>query len=330
MTTYPYLELDCIYIDNSVMKMLPPEIAYRYHALPVATDGKKVTVAMAAPGDQVASRAVKAVIGAPVCLIQADVEEIDNRLTEVWPDNTPPLKFLFWPQTKETNRSYNIAKGIARSLQSNLVRIECPGMGKESLVGLQEAIQQEQPDLLILEANHPSKLCNELTGRKLSKVETRRPDLLFLPPKSNLPLKKLLLVLPNNADGFAEASFWVLRLSQTIRVDVTILPVLPPVPLCYGSFLQHSLGSLLEGNDPLGKNMRLLSKQFSRESISAHYKLREGDPFNQIRDEIIISDPDLIIMPATPRQGREYWFCTDLAGILFKCLTKPILITQQN
>ena len=330
MTEYPYLALDCIHTDLAVMKLLPPEIAFRYHALPVATDGNKVTVAMAAPDDQAASSAIQSVIDAPVCLIQADEEDIDHRLDEIWPQILKKMNFLFWPLTAESNRSYNIAKGIARSLKANLVRIDCPGEGQDSIIGLRRAIHQEEPDLLIVKADHPSKLCRELSSRKGKNAEIGLPDLLILLPDPTLPIKKLLKVLPDSGSGCEKAASWVIRLSQTCRLNVTILPILPPIPLCYGSFLYHNLVSLFAGSDPLGINMRSISNQFSRNNISANYILRDGDPLNQIRDEIAFFNPDLIILPASPRQGRDFWFSTDLAGMLFKCITKPILITQQN
>ncbi len=330
MTTFPYIELDCLCLDRAVIELLPPEIAYRYHALPVATDGNKVTVAMAKPEDQAASCAIQSVINAPLCLIRADVEEIDHRLDEVWPEIPKQMKFLFWPLTTESDRSFNIAKGIARTLQANLQRNECPGKGKDSIIGLHKAIMQEEPDLLIIEADHPSRLCRELSGWKKNDLEAGQPDLLILPPEPTLPIKKLLVVLPDNGLGCEKVSSWIIRLSQSSKIDVTILPVLPPIPLCYGSFLHHDLAALLAGSDVLGRNMRLLSNRISRNNISANYKLREGDAFDQIRDEISTLDPDLIIMPSSPQQGREFWFCTDLAGMLFKCMTKPILIINQN
>ena len=308
--------------------MLPREIAYRYHALPVATDGKKVTVAMAAPDDQVASCAIQSILDSPVCLIQADEEDINHHLDQVWPQNPTVMKFLFWPLTAESNRSFNIAKGIARSLLANLVRIDCPGNGQDSIIGLRKAIHQEKPDLLIVEANHPSRLCRELSSRKEKKGVALLPDLLILPSDPNLPINKLLLVLPDSGSGSDKAASWVIRFSESSMVDVTILPILPPVPLCYGSFLQHNLASLLAGSDTLGLNMRSITNQFSRENISANFKLREGNPFNQVRDEISLSDPDLIILPSSPHKGREFLFGTDLAGMLFKSISKPILITN--
>lgn len=189
---------------------------------------------------------------------------------------------------------------------------------------------QEEPDLLIFEADHPSKLCRELSGWKENDLETGHPDLLILPPEPTLPIKKLLVVLPDNGSGCEKAGSWIIRLSQSRRIDVTILPVLPPIPLCYGTFLRHNLAALLAGSDDLGKNLRLLSSRISRENVTANYKLREGEAINQIRNEISTLDPDLIIMPSGPQQGWASWFCSDLAGVLFKWMTKPILILNQN
>jgi len=329
MATYPFIELECIRMDRKIVKLLPPEIAYRYHALPVATDGNKITVAMATPDDQAASCAVQSVINAPICLIRADLEEIDHRLDEVWPKNFEKMKFLFWPLTNESNRSYNIAKGIARSFQATLVRIEYPGKGQDSINKLLGAIKLEKPDLLVAMADNPSKLYRELASWKKRNIDATHPDLLILPSKPTLPIKNLLLVLPDSGTGCKKAGYWITRLSQSRKIDVTILPVLPPIPLCYGSFLRHNLATIMEGSDPLGNNMRVLSSQISRKNISADYKLREGDPFDQIRDEISTLDPDLIIMTSNPHQARDSWFCTDISGMLFKCIAKPILMTNQ-
>ena len=51
MAMASFLELGLVKSYKSVMRLIPPEIAYRYHALPVATDGNMITVAMAVPED---------------------------------------------------------------------------------------------------------------------------------------------------------------------------------------------------------------------------------------------------------------------------------------
>ncbi|MGB2964542.1 MAG: hypothetical protein WBB69_11220 [Anaerolineales bacterium] len=44
--TIPFLHLDFIKIDHQLMRQLPPEVAYRYQALPIATDGRQITIAI--------------------------------------------------------------------------------------------------------------------------------------------------------------------------------------------------------------------------------------------------------------------------------------------
>ena len=46
-----YLTLDELTADRELARRLPPDLAWRYHALPLAEDNGRVTVAMADPDD---------------------------------------------------------------------------------------------------------------------------------------------------------------------------------------------------------------------------------------------------------------------------------------
>ena len=87
MHTVRFLHLDRIKTNPQLVKLLPQDVARRYHALPVATNGSKITVAMGSPEDSVATEVVASVIGAPICLVQADPKAIDQCLSEIWPQN---------------------------------------------------------------------------------------------------------------------------------------------------------------------------------------------------------------------------------------------------
>ena len=123
---------------------------------------------------------------------------------------------------------------------------------------------------------------------------------------------------------------WTEKLAGPGKIEVTVLPVLPPVPLCYGSFLHHNLDAILAGSDQMGIKMHQVANRFTGENIQGVYKLREGDPVTQIRDEIYTSQPDLIIMPSCLTQRCNTWLNADLPGMLFKTLTIPMLLTSEN
>ncbi len=59
-------------------------IALRYHALPVATDGNQITIAMASPEDIAAANAVASAVNLPIYLVQADQKKIDQWLSKIW------------------------------------------------------------------------------------------------------------------------------------------------------------------------------------------------------------------------------------------------------
>ena len=326
--SFPYLDLDRISPDRSVMKLVPQDIAYRYHALPIAKDGNRITVAMASPGDTTASKAVMSVIDGSICFIQADSEEIDQMLDELWPH--PPIrKFIsilsaptdsesFWPYTRS----------FAEALEADFNQIVISPEGIGTLEELGYFIQNAIPDLLVFQAYHASRLMELFSDDEVLQYLEQVPALLNLPPDFRFSIHKILLVLPDNRVGGELAINWAVKIARSFQCELTVLPIFPAVPPCYGSLINHSLDLLLEGNHPLGMKMRSVGDQISGQNIKGSYKLREGDPIIQLRDEILDSDPDLIIIPSVPRRRPAQWLSVDLVDQLINDITKPILITK--
>jgi len=82
-----YLELNRLEPNLQLARLLPPDLALRYHALPVAKDGERITVAMADPNDVKAREAVLTTLGKSTCIVQADVNAIDGLLEDLWHEN---------------------------------------------------------------------------------------------------------------------------------------------------------------------------------------------------------------------------------------------------
>lgn len=324
MTTFPIINLDQIEIDNKVGQLLPPEIAYRYHALPIATDGKRVTIAMANPEDKDACRIVKSLIHAPVYLLQADTDEIDYLLGKLWPQESSPLRFLFWSLTEDINQALDFTEGIARSLGAELERIETELDEGNFYEDLACCLQQWKTDLIVLQAADAF-----MVIRKMEKHvrPNNLPDILILPAVLKLPLHKLLMLVDGKISCESGVT-WILRLSEIDRVTMNILPVLPPIPPSYGSLLFHDLAAIKAGTDPLGKDLRHQSKRLREKGINVICRLRCGSLYDQIREEINLTDPDLIILPAINHKEKVEWECIDILKILNECISKPILITH--
>ena len=76
------LQVEHHHPDPQLAALLPCDLARRCHALPIAADGKRITVAMAHPEDPVARQAVLDSLGPETYVVQADPEEME-RLREL-------------------------------------------------------------------------------------------------------------------------------------------------------------------------------------------------------------------------------------------------------
>jgi hypothetical protein len=79
-----YLSLDRLTADPKLAGRLPPDLAWRYHALPLAEDNGRVTVAMADPDDVEAREAVVNLLGPGACVVKGSPLAIDAWLAEIW------------------------------------------------------------------------------------------------------------------------------------------------------------------------------------------------------------------------------------------------------
>lgn len=330
MNTIPYLHLDCIKIDHQLMKLLPPEVAYRYHALPVATDGSRITVAMASPENSIASAAVTSAIGVPICLVQADPHEIAKRLAELWPQNPASrLRLLLWYPTVATDATLETyAQSLAEFLDADLVQVNIPGRGVKSFADLICAVEQIHPDLIIFQTHNPAQKNRVLLDNATQKQIDRLPTSLIIPQNPRWPVTKILLTIPDGDTKDESAIRWTIQIARSGQSEVTVLPLLPPVPGWYGSFIQHSVQALLVANDPMGQKMRLIARRFSDDKIKGTFKLREGEPLAQLRNELLASDPDLVIIPSTPHSCLRRWMTGDLVNPLLGWVNRPVLISK--
>ncbi len=308
--------------NMTVMRLLPPEIAFRYHALPIATDGRSVTVALAASSDQQALEAIQQVLDTPVCFVQADRFEIDRRLSQLWLPKSSQTQLLAWISGHEPDSFSMYAKDLAGLLDAELELIRIP-LNHTCLQNLTANIQFFKPDLFLYSSCHPSRIIKSL----MNSISSEIPEFtcLKVPTVSPWPISRILLVLPELEGGTDLAISWAGRLAWSTQALVTVLPVLPPLPLFYGSFLRHNLEEILTGNDPLGRRLQEISSQFREKEIIGIYRLRDGDPLYQVREEVLASDPDLIVIPAHLGKGKINWMTEDLGSILFKSSLKPLL-----
>ncbi len=323
------LHLDHVKIDRRLVKTLPVDIAFRYQALPISTDGKKITIAMANPEDPEAILAVTSAIGSPAYLVQVDSNEIEHLLTEIWPQIPPSkLHILHWIPTTEQLETQQYPKQFADHLHADIKTVNIPWHGEKSINDLEEEALQYQPDLIVFQIPEPPTIPRLLLDFTLNKMIERLPASILVFKEPRWPLKKLLLVIRDGNDISETAVDWTILLAKKNRVAVTILPLLPPVPEMYGPFIRHSLPSLLTANDPLGQKMRLIAYRLSSDQVEGNFKLRNDPPLEQLQGEISEGDADLVTIAVEPQNHLWRWLFGEVVNDLFTWFDRPLLITK--
>ena len=142
------------------------------------------------------------------------------------------------------------------------------------------------------------------------------------------PLSTILLVLPDSNTVDNPAVHWTIQFARASQAQVSVLPLLSPSAGLQSKVVRHSVQALLQTKDPLGQKMRHIAQRFSEDEIKGSFKLREGKPQDQLRCELLVSDPDLVII-ATEHQNSLWQGMSDAELILqLKSINCPILFSN--
>ena len=332
METDQFLRLDRIKANPQIVKLLPQDIAFRYHALPVASNGSRITVAMGSPDDSAATDAVAAVIGLPICLVQADPDEIDQCLSEIWPQiHTPQFHILVWsPETSVDPALKCYSQALADLFQAECKEVEFNWSGAKSFDAFVGEIEQIYPNLIVFQIQSPPLMKRLLIDFAVNKLIERIPASILIVNLPSWPLERILWVLRDGVDQDEAVVDWVIRLAHSGHAEVTVLPLLPPIPQMYGPLIRHSLPCLLSSNDPLGVKMREIARRLKIEQINGIFKIRDGAPMEQIRSAVSERKTDLVVIAAEPRNHLWRWLIGEVVNNIHTWCDRPLLIVNKK
>jgi nucleotide-binding universal stress UspA family protein len=332
METVQFLRLERIKTNPRLVKLLPQDIALRYHALPVATNGSSITVAMGSPEDSAATDVVAAVIGVPICLVQADPNEIDQCLSEIWPQiSMPRFRILVWSPSPKINPALkSFSQAFADMFQAEYQEANFTWGGAQSFDAFVSEIEQIHPDLIIFQVQSPPLMKRLLIDFAINKLIERVSCSMLVVRQPSWPLKQILWVLRDGTDQDEAVVDWVIHLAQSSHAAVTVLPLLPPVPQMYGPLIRHNLPSLLSSNDPLGVKMREVARRLKTEQVDGIFKIRDGDPMGQIHCEISERKTDLVVIAAEPRNHIWRWLIGEVVNNIQDWCDRPLLIVNKK
>lgn len=326
-----YLALERLATDPELARRLPFALAQRYHALPLAEEGGRVTVALANPDDEQARAAILDALGPESCVVRGDSQTIDERLAEIWGDGARcPLvmRVCAFPDPL-SDALWDYAQALQSLLGARLDGITTAAEARD----LANEGGWADCDLAILSRCSGS-LIRRLLSRPTSedRAVSRQRDVGFAilaVHEPRWPLQRILLVLCGQATDELAVD-WVLRLACPSRASVTALAVLPPVPAMYRglSSMEQSLASVLAADTPLGQRMREVARRLVDRKVDGTLCLRQGAPDQQICREIERSDYDLVVVAT--RSCR--WWLRQLKGdpicALQRRVNRPVLFVE--
>jgi len=318
--------------DPRIAALLPSEIACHYHALPIAVDGERVTVAMAHPEDADARQAVAAAFGDSICLVKADGQEIDRFIAELWPQNSvPKLKIMTWfpiEHTLDKDRAY--AQSVCNLLDGEL--LPCDGIQKvaQFRAHFEATKPNERVDLIIFRSPEPPLIKRLLLESAEQSYVSKLPTSLLVVREPRWPIQKILLVLhaPQKDDS---ALTWSIRFAKQSQAAVTILPLLPSPPGMF-AYMQtrYRISELLVRDDPLGAQLRRSAQRLAERNIDGKLKLRNEPLDQQVRCEVAEESYDLIIVGAQTQNTISCWILGQLVNPLLQWADRPLLITKSS
>ena len=325
------LELKRLDVKPRLAELLPPDLSRRYHALPVSMEGGKITVAMADPNDVKALDAVLTALGPTTCIVKADIHAIDKSLTDLWPEPSDhSTQILVWAPTEKIAAEVNpYAYEIASLLDSRITQFRSKTESREAYLALITEAERLIADMVLISIPDRSMGKGLSSKLKVNKLIYRMPTSLLVARNPRWPIKKMLLVI-RNEDTDEAAIDWAVIMARRCDAAITVLPILPPVPLMYAGLnrMRYNMSTLLATDCPLGRKLRQITRRLNEWEIKGTLRLRDETPDLQIRAELTEGNYDLIIIACEPRKCWWNYVFGGLVTSLIDWAEQPVLVAK--
>jgi nucleotide-binding universal stress UspA family protein len=327
--TVQHLALDSLAIIPRLARRLPPTLAYRYHALPLAEDNSCVTVAMANPDDAAARAAIAAALDTTLYIVKADASAIDRLLTQVWPEETrDPLRLLVYHQASPiAGEVQDYAKYLADLLDGHLIDFQMVASTDAAFSDLTQVAHGY--DLVVFGEPDQSLVERLLSGPADLKASELVPTSVLIARRPRWPLRRMLLITRGyETDNVAVD--WIIRLAPSSNAAVTVLAVLPDMPaMCnQATRMQCGLADWLATDTPLGRQLRRISRRLVNWETESMLRFRQGSPERQLQCEVTERNHDLIVIAADHTSWWSRRLLGELVTPLLRWVDWPVLIAK--
>lgn len=329
VNTHPaHLAIDNPVANRSDARRLSPNVAFRYHALPIGQEKDHITATMVNPND-----VIDAIAGNPGVyryVVQENRDTINQQPAQIWPGVVPQqtINILVYhqdsPNVKEVKR---YAEYISSLISSRLTYFQSgqTNINFNDLVGA--GCRQ---DLVIFGEPDQSPIKQILSGPAGCKAAEHIPASVLIVRQPRRPLKRVLLVT-RGYDFDNTAVDWLLRLARPDPVKATVLALTPFLPTVFqhaATTLPHGLADWLASDTPLGHQLRRITQELTTWETRGRLRFRQGTPVEQVEQEVAEEDYDLVIIAADPDDWWQRRLLGEIVNPLLHRLEQPVLIAK--
>jgi nucleotide-binding universal stress UspA family protein len=326
-----HLALDSLVLNPRIARRLPPAVAFRYRALPLAGDSDHITVAMADPDDVIARAAVADALGTQPYVVYSDPEAIDELLAEIWQEETylPPRLLAYCEASPIGDRVKAYGQWLADLLGGHLTHFRTAVEGDATL----DDLIKEAPsyDLVIFGEPDQNLIQRLLLGPANLKAAEQVPSSVLVAHQPRQPMRHILLII-RGQETDEVALDWAVRLAQPSQANVTVLAVISHMPTTYDHVtrMQRGLAQWLATDTTLGRQLRRIAQHLVSWETRGTLRFRQGPAETQIQREVVEGDYDLVVIAADPASWWSRRVFGELVTPLLRCTDRPVLVAKPN
>jgi nucleotide-binding universal stress UspA family protein len=313
----------------SIIRRVPQSLTLQHHAHPKNKASREISSFMAEAKDPKDHIGMTEIWDSRSIGTESESKEIESPHKGVsWNVGNPGHRFLICETSEgfETFQSY--AHNIADIFHAKIQRVDLLENQDLCLRHIRKKAS-EGYGLIILGPEMKSYRQHLLAPLFHAKLAMELSISLLVVPKKRWPISRILVLVQGEAHDDAAVE-WGIHFSKACNAEITLLAVVPQVPVMYQGFGRFNIGlpELLSTKTKLGMHLRCAAKRLVDEGLGGTVQLHQGLPELQIRIELLNKDHDIVVVGAEDQDWfRRIVFRGDSCRLL-QWLDRPLLIAK--
>ncbi len=293
--------------DRELLKRIPQRVASYYLALPLASEGGRVTVVTAYPDNVAALSVLEKLLNAEIVPVSSSEMALQQAIAHIYPQMAPAAQaILAWTDDPAwTEVVVTMAQTFGRALDHGVHILD-------SALSVGEVLAAAgRPDVALL-------VTHVTDEASLARLVHQSPASLLLVRGHTTALDHLLVALRGYGSDH-QALEQVLPIIAREEALATVLPL--------ARSASTHLNELLAGDSPARQHLQSFLHELDRRDIQVTVRLRQGDPVSQIVSELAQGIYGMLVI-AAEAEGRFVWQVLSRIDETAVWPERPVLIVK--